>query len=193
MGESRMLDFLKLIKRQIRRFIRVTDRKVHSFRYSHFQSKLHSIENFKFHILVVKKKQYVALAKICVESFLYFHPNSSVIIHCDEVTFETCRKKFKVWDKRGRVTFKLLSEKEPWQLTKLKLILGLNGTNDYFVDADMRWNGTLTKKKFTSFYVNEFKLNDNALYSELLSRLNMSSLSTATMKNTSSGGHVVNL
>jgi hypothetical protein len=76
-------------------------------------------------------------------------------------------------------------DSEPWQLSKMKLILKISGSNDFYMDADLKWNGPLPPIRPTTFFVREFILSSKFEYSNLLEMMAMQELASNTMKNTS--------
>ena len=46
------------------------------------------------HVLVVKNTSYINFSRICIESFLHFHPKAKVILHCDTSTFNKAKRFF---------------------------------------------------------------------------------------------------
>jgi len=139
-----------------------------------------------FHILIMASLEYVNLAKICIASLLHFNPNSVITIHCDEVTESEINERIGYFVRRRKVkVIKDCSSDIPWQAEKLRIISSLNGTRDFFVDADLRWNGPLLETKVVTFFVNEFKLKDRSPFREFIKLKNFSVFSDASMKNTS--------
>ena len=111
-------------------------------------SKKANLSFFKVHLLVVNNTFYARLAQTCVESFLFFHPNSQIIIHYDYKTEKELIKRFKAVAllRKNKVNFELVNENSVWQLHKLHIILGMQGTYDFFMDCDLRWNGSIQDK-----------------------------------------------
>lgn len=127
--------------------------------------------SYSAHLLVVKKPIYINLAKICIKSFLYWNQSSSVTVHCDETTYEI----FSKWRtprhlaQRISILNSYAGDSRTWQDIKLDLLMSLNGKNDFFMDADLRWNGTLDiKGSNPTFFVREFKLSRKSPYKQLL-------------------------
>ena len=123
------------------------------------------------HILVIINDDYARIAKICVESFLHFNPNCKVILHCDSATLPNTQKLFQKSIKRRNIEFRLIDQPalQLWQVTKLNLILSMNGTSDIFMDADLRWNGPLPAVECFTYFVREFEMKDKSPFRELLS------------------------
>lgn len=139
------------------------------FTWSTKKSKKISTENFHVHVLVVKKINYVKLSRTAILSFLYFHPNSKITVHCDHVTYLPVKKILKKYI--GKKSIHILDDCDSsftWQQSKLQLILQMNGTKDCFMDADLRWNGPISKQiRNVIFFVNEFKFQDRSPYRQL--------------------------
>ena len=152
------------------------------------ESKNSNSSYFNVHLLVVSNTFYARLARVCVESFLYLHPNSQIIIHCDSETEGELLRQFRVlkFFRRGKVRLDRLSNDSVWQLHKLQIILGMNGTSDIFMDCDLRWNGPIgddARGKIV-FFVEERSL---STYKGVVDALpgNIKKCSEASMKNTS--------
>ena len=147
----------------------------------------HSNLTNNVHMLVVKNIMYIDLARICIESFLHYHPKTKIIVHCDSQTIDKMRKGLRATQKRrpGSIILLLDTGIESWQIKKLKLLLSLMGTSDFFMDADIRWNGVIKKIQGLTFFVQEFYLKENSIYSKFLENLSLNSEKNYTMKNTS--------
>jgi hypothetical protein len=146
---------------------------------------------FRIHLLVVKQEKYVPISRICVISFLYFHPNSEVFLHADRHTLPLL-KKWKLRKKHAN-SIKFIeimdSENKTWQDLKLQLIYQLSGTSDIFIDADLKWNGPLEefmlKDRYVYFFVEEYKLTENPTFMKMLSQQEFSDYRDSSMWNTS--------
>ena len=103
-------------------------------------SRNRNLDTLVGHILVVQNKDYSELARDCAVSFLHYHPNSTIIIHADDITYNDVLKKLgrNGHFKSGRMQIKndQNSEELYWQRTKLNKILSLNGTKEFLMDAD---------------------------------------------------------
>lgn len=143
---------------------------------------------FKIHLLVVKQPIYAKLARTCVESFLYFHPNTQVIIHCDQVTLNSLKRAFRILKllRRRVISLQLLPNNDVWQMNKLKIILDISGTQEIFMDCDLRWNGLMSNEKdgVLCYFVKEKYL---TLYEGMAEALtsNLQDYLRTSMKNTS--------
>ena len=138
------------------------------------------------HLLVVKKTVYAPIVKVCVESFLYFHPKSYVVIHLDSITLNEVSKKLQQLISRGRVEIALVeNEKLSWQELKLNLILGLGNSQKCFMDADLKWNGPIPPIRNITLFVEEFKFKNNDFYSPLFENEFFQRYIECSMKNTS--------
>ncbi len=138
------------------------------------------------HVLVVKNQKYAQIARICVASFLHYHPIAYVVIHCDRTTYRSMKRNFKFGIHSKQV--KIVCDQEDgktWQDLKLQLILSLNGTPDFVMDADLKWNGSLGELKGVTFFVKENQFKSNEIYAALFDKLGISSRSNEFMKNTS--------
>lgn len=158
------------------------------FRWLFQDSKFANPENLATHLLVVKNPVYARLARTCVESFLHYHPNSQVIIHYDTRTWNALKRQLCLLRlfRRGRLRFERLSDDPIWQESKLDIILSISGTNNIFMDCDLRWNGAapLPGNKSILYFVKERALESYKGVLEVLpSRFH--SFGVALMKNTS--------
>lgn len=144
-------------------------------------------------LLVVKNEIYSPIAKVCIESFLYFHPKSRVKVHVDRVTIHSVKALLKELINRGKVEIQqIVDEDFPWQRLKLKLILSLGNTEKFFMDADLKWSGPMPRINSITLFVEEFRFRDNFFYLPLMSSKYFENCADFTMKNTSFfywGGH----
>jgi hypothetical protein len=138
------------------------------------------------HLLVVKDTNYASVAKVCVESFLYYHPQSLVVIHVDSFTVDGVSTELKKVISRGKVKTVLVDKEElTWQELKLNLILELGNATRFFMDADLRWNGLIPSMSNITLFVDEFKFRDNLFYAPLCQSSYFQRYMDYTMKNTS--------
>ena len=146
-----------------------------------------SHERFTAHLLVVKNQKYSELARICIESFCFYHPMCSIIVHCDNSTYFQTLKTLKKIIKRGstEVVLDQIDGQRTWQEQKIHTIVSLNGTRDIFLDADLRWNGCIPVRKGLTFFVDEFRLTEKSPFRELLSLSEFANHSDPIMRNTS--------
>jgi hypothetical protein len=157
-----------------------------SFRYQYSKPKVSFDGQYEAHLLVVKKEVYVSIAKICVESFLYYNPNSTVVIHVDSKTKAASHKALKKLIAKSKVSIEQInSDSAPWQDSKLSLILSLGVPEKFFMDADLKWNGPIRQLSGITLFVNEFILTENELYQPITKTKWFSEFSNSTMKNTS--------
>ena len=147
-----------------------------------------NFDHITAHLLVVKDPMYAKLARTCIESFLHFHPNSKVVVHCDQTTLKsTLWQLLSLRLKRKRNIFIGKSFEAPeWQKSKLDLIFSLQGTGDMFFDCDLRWNGPLSSNQNHAllYFVEEKPIET---YPEVIRSLpqDFRRYASATMKNTS--------
>jgi len=163
---------------------------INLFRYQYFPQHNQSQKIITAHLLVVKNSKYSELARTCISSFLHFHPKSKVIVHFDRHTKTSIMN----WVSKSRfsrsINLRLVeSSTESWQIQKLNLVLELAGTNDFFIDADMRWNGPLMidleKDRRIHFLVREFQLDSHNAFAKMLRDEEFKHFSSASMFNTS--------
>ena len=125
-------------------------------------------QQFRIHLLATNSKSYVLLAQTCIYSFLRFHSNATFLIYVDQELIQFAKSRFKSQIQNGIVEIILSDyEKVSWQSTKLNLILNMCGTNDIFMDADLRWNGAIPEIKGITSYVKEFELDSEVLPIEI--------------------------
>jgi hypothetical protein len=173
---------IKSIRLRIRQFWSSLQSELRIFRINSVCSRNYVVA----HVLVVKNLEYVKVAKVCVESFLVFNPETVVIIHVDLLTEKSVRLKFKRLINKGRVSIILVKNYElKWQIQKIELICSLSGSDSIFMDADLKWNGPLPAIQGTTFFVNEFLLDENEDYKYLLKEIFKNKTIFGPMKNTS--------
>lgn len=139
------------------------------------------------HLLVVKRVEYVSIARVCVESFLHFNPHSSLVIHSDEYLFKQLVQTFQGRIQSGQVEVKdtFTSNHATWQECKIDLLLSMSGSKDFFMDADLRWNGPKPTRDGVLFFVQEFDMLDKSPFRQL-ARCAMADFDNGThMRNTS--------
>lgn len=143
---------------------------------------------FEVSLLAVKKAEYAALARVCIESFLYYHPRSYVTVFCDETTFASLRRNLFLVSrfKPGRVRIAKVDTLHEWQYLKVSLISQLEGPNSLFMDCDLRWNGPIPQliEKKVLFFVQEKKYFQYSGVKEVVSQFDKRFLNEP-MKNTS--------
>ena len=129
--------------------------------------------NYTAHLLAVKNPDYLRIGKIAVASFLFHNPGSKVVIHCDKITKMGAENVFKYFIKKGLVDLsKVSSDTDPWQIQKMQLFKQIcNLELNFYMDCDVRWNGTLELPDISTCYVREFKLKDKSPFRELISTL----------------------
>lgn len=125
-------------------------------------------QSYTVHILATNSRNYALLAETCVYSFLRMHKGSNFVIHVDPSLQEYARFRFRSLIKREIVEIQLIdSVRSSWQATKLELILDMCGTQELFMDADLRWNGRLPRPYGLTAYLEEFELGTALLPKEL--------------------------
>jgi hypothetical protein len=181
-----VIQILKKMKRFTKSALSQIIRLANSFRYLYLTPTNKSDLSMEAHLLVVKKTIYAPIVKVCVESFLYFHPKSCVVIHLDAITINEVSKKLHKVISRGRVEVRLVENNDlSWQELKLNLILGLGSSQKFFMDADLKWNGPIPTIQNITLFVDEFKFKNNEFYLPLLMSDFFQSHLECSMKNTS--------
>ena len=159
---------------------------VNSYKYRNSMARDYSSHEYVANLLVVKKPIYAQLAKLCAESFLFYNPKCKVIINVDKATELAVSRAFgKLREKRNIEIRNIGENDDSWQDIKLRVIFEMREPNEFFMDADLRWNGPIPQLDGLTFFVNEFKLKDNPPYSKLLESSGWHSNREFTMKNTS--------
>lgn len=137
-------------------------------------------------MLVVQDATYVSVSRVCALSFLKFNPKSRITIHVDEVTSVAAEKTYRSEIRQGQIVLVEVDElSAPWQENKVLLICSLLRESDFYMDADLRWNGPLTLSGGLTFFVREFVIGENKKYAEAFDKLKMSWINQSVMKNTS--------
>ena len=183
------MTFFKLttrLYRLIRDTAKSAERNFTLLRQSLTEARTSSATPLLANILIVRNPIYCDLAKVCVVSFLHFHPKSIVKIHVDGSTFEKSKITFKREIRKKRVTL-IVSDNDTstWQELKMITVLGMHQSNEFFMDADMRWNGVLLGLKGVTFFVEEFTLQNKSPYAQMLKSPLFAEFDRASMKNTS--------
>jgi len=164
----------------------LVNRTLMSFCYLHFKPKSTFEGHYEAHLLLVKNEIYAQIAKVCIESFLFYNPNSKVVIHVDKKTLNASHKALKKLVVKNKVSIlQIDSDSVPWQDSKLNLILSLGDPQKFFMDADLKWNGPISPLKGITLFVKEFAFEENAFYEPITRSIWFSEYSNSTMKNTS--------
>ena len=160
--------------RYVRFFIRRIGRKLQNFSKQILWKLPISREGFDgvCHLLIVKNPIYVSLAKICVESFLFWNKNSNFVLHVDSITEMDTKRVFWKLIRRNKVIIRSINTPmETWQKNKLITILNMSGTRDIFMDADLRWNGSLPNLEGITLFHKEYLLHEKSEYTFLVKEL----------------------
>ena len=169
-----------------KRLVLTLEQRINLFRWDFTSTRnLDSFEH-EAHLLIAKNPVYARIALICILSFLHFNERAKIVLHCDNSTQNEMEKLVK--NRRRRAQIKIIDDLDPeatWQISKLKLILSLSGTNNIFMDADLRWNGVLKPPKGLSFFVPEFQLSKKSPFRQLLENIPFPVSPKSLMKNTS--------
>jgi hypothetical protein len=141
---------------------------------------------YSANMLVVNNSSYVNVSRVCALSFLKFNPESHVKIHVDEETRPLAEKVYSKEIARRKVTLvKVNPVVEPWQRRKVDLICSMSEDLEFYMDADLRWNGPLNLSHELTFFVREFLIGDNESYAKAFRTLGLSWINDSKMKNTS--------
>lgn len=143
-----------------------------------------SDEQQNFKILAIKKPEYAFLASICCKSLLAVHPNSSIVVVCDQFTKKSFLLNTKLIRKNFDLKIMTIESEKSWQEQKFDLILSMNGSSDIFLDADLIINKKIKKMANPTLFVKEFTFNENIRY-RFLNNLDGGMYNNYSMKNTS--------
>ena len=119
-------------------------------------------------MLAIRRVDYVDLAIKSINSLHYYNRKNKVYLYLDDITFAYFQKRKKKLDFSEQVITKLINDNknDPWQFTKLRVVLELSEKNIPFVDADSIWHDDISNYFFfenTTFLVriNRFSENSN--------------------------------
>ena len=172
--------------RVLKRYAKSLTSIVDSLKYRNSVARNHSSNDYIANLLVVKKPIYARLAKLCAESFLFYNPKCKVVVNVDSATELAVSTAFRKVMKKRDIEIRNIGENDKsWQDIKLSIIFKMQEPNEFFMDADLRWNGPIPTLNGLTFFVNEFKLKANPPYSKLLESSGWQSSREFTMKNTS--------
>ena len=119
-------------------------------------------------MLAIRRVDYVDLAIKSINSLHYYNRKNKVYLYLDDITFAYFQKRKKKLDFSEQVITKLINDNknDPWQFTKLRVVLELSEKKIPFVDADSIWHDDISNYFFlenTTFLVriNRFSENSN--------------------------------
>jgi hypothetical protein len=149
--------------------------------------KMGGTNSFVAHILVFENPAYIRISAIAARSFLFWNRNSSVILHCNAEILPKIRKEFKKELARKRLRVELLGGEKliSWKQHKIELLSSLRDSNHFYMDADMRWNGSIPKIDGITFYVKEYAFIERPHLLKYISMVNQSTNVEGSMLNTS--------
>lgn len=125
------------------------------------------------HLLIVGSRNYVLLAETCLWSFLKHHPSTRFHLHVDENLVPYLRRRFEELISKGLIKIIPVEKSvKDWQALKLHILLGMNGSTDYFMDADLRWNNKMPDLRNVTAYLEEFEMIEPYLPSPICTLLN---------------------
>lgn len=120
------------------------------------------------HFLICKDVRYVSISKYAVLSYLRFNPDSTVIVHCDSLTYPLVKKLYRFLpNDLLEVVEDIPNDKYPY-ISKGLLLLTLQGTKDVFLDVDTRINGKLPASIKPTTLVAEFQFSESVKFSKIL-------------------------
>lgn len=158
-----------------RKLGKTTIRKVLLIKWRHLRKKKIGPEKVA-HVLAVKNPEYIKIAEVAINSFIFHNPESSVVLHCDKATSELAKSTFRQLIKRRQISIEELRDADQdWQRLKLNLLQYISRQErNFYMDCDVRWNGRLNLSNNCAYFVEEFSLSEKYPYKELLSLLNLS-------------------
>jgi hypothetical protein len=119
--------------------------------------------------VIVKDTKYIDLAYDCIRSFLAFHPNSKFEVYVDEATSAEMLERLMRRDIINKCTIVMVEKSgRKWQEIKLDVILSQSGTKRLFMDADLRWYGSLPTIDNLTFLVDEGLLKNSEVFRKIL-------------------------
>jgi hypothetical protein len=173
---------------RLRRILLATEKVLINLKWGYFTNPKASKIRHSAELLVVKKEIYADIAKICIQSFLYWNREAVVSVHCDDHTFSNLKK----WNSSNRFKSRIQilntyrGDIRNWQDIKLEVLLSLSGSHTFFMDADLRWNAPLLiQTSAPTFLVKEFKLKNRAPYKQIIENNSLNKYLEASMWNTS--------
>lgn len=177
---------MRRTKRFVGRIFRFFIGYLQSFKFTHISNRRSSDSFYVANLLVVKKPIYAKIAKICVESFYYYNPKCKIVVYVDSFTEIEITRKLKRLIRLGVAEIKIIkSHAETWQELKLELILSMNSENEFFMDADLRWNGPIPSLSSVTYFVKEFEFANIEPYAKIIQLPEWKFGKTISMKNTS--------
>ena len=136
------------------------------------------------HFLVVKNPIYARISLYAISSLLFFNPNVKVNIHCDKCCFRALNPMTRLLFGSRVTLIRSDTRHHDPMFEKAKLLVSLQGTSDFFIDADTRINGRLPVFSNIGLLVREFKLSESEVWRELLNRIQAKSLDGAMLNTT---------
>ena len=138
-------------------------------------------------MLVIGSTDYVWVSIHCIVSFFRYNPNSKMLIYVDDKTYRLARILYFFIDRKNIKLSKIDSYEIPPLWVKAKLILEIQGSYKFFMDADLRWNSSLPEMPSNKIIVfaKEFELTSSETHSRLISKLSWSTSAPIYMFNTS--------
>jgi hypothetical protein len=150
------------------------------------KAKISNSDDFRVEMLVVHDVKYSELAKITCLSFLHHHPKALVTINCDLPNSSILRNSLHREIKRGQIAINEIGINDRlWQQVKLELIVDLSGTNKIFMDADLKWNGSIQEINNPKVFTIEFAFSQKSPYRQIEQKINGNISQSILMLNTS--------
>jgi hypothetical protein len=119
------------------------------------------------HFLVIQNPIYGQLFLYAVASLLFHNPDFEVKLHCDSKCYKRIYMKSQILF-GSKVSFVMtdLRNSNP-MFEKAKLLISLQGSSDFFIDADTRINGPLPILSQVSVLVKEFSLAEHSIWKDI--------------------------
>jgi hypothetical protein len=177
---------IRTLVKSTKRILLNLEQYMHLLHWDRTNARVTSNFNNEVHLLIAKNQVYAKIAMICILSFLHHNPKAKIVLHCDDLTYPVMGELVSSRKRKGHITVVSdLDANVTWQYSKLKLILSLSGSHNVFMDADLRWNGTLTAPKNLTFFVAEFPIFQKSPFRQALHQLSFTLNDDTFMKNTS--------
>ena len=142
-------------------------------------------QTFQCHFLICNDTKYIAVSKYAVFSFLRYHPHFKVVIHCDTKTFHETRRFYRRYLKERISVIQDVEDGVYPFVAKGLLLIRIQGSSDFYLDADTRTNSTIPICDVPTALVAEFSFQDNPSYVLLLEKMNCDDKSNQYMLNVS--------
>ena len=123
------------------------------------------------HFLICKDLKYISISKFAIISFIRFHPDYHIKIHCDELTYASVLNLWKCFPwLEIEVEIDIEKHLTPY-VSKGILLLKLQGSSDSFLDVDTRVNSRIPQFDVPTALVAEHKFSEKEEYESIFREL----------------------